>query len=758
MSGRAARGQSSASEGISFVSRTLFLPRMSINAGKENWDICSADFNKDGFLDIAVVSKNDNTIQVLFNNGAAAFEDIFVIETITQPRALCVIDANADGFDDLAVVSLFGEVALLLNNGAGTFRPGFSVETDMAGVDICAADVNGDKNTDLALALVNGNVVWVMAGNGAGGFTLLNPVEAGNKPRVVRLADFNGDAFPDMITGCDDGYIHLHYNDGLGGFHLPQSIRASADTWGLAIGDLNADGLPDIVTSSYAEAEICVILNKGQGKFALPQRLVAGEHNFGIELADFDKDNDMDIIACSMNDKQIYYYGNTGKGEFETARMFLSGYWNSALVAADFDSDGDPDVITVSINDSKVNIHRNIVSEKEPPKGLTLIRGVLYNFSTKMPATLTPITVCNSTGDVMATTLTNDKGEYVVGLSEDGIYTLLARSGTLPVYCAAIQVHGEKEIVHDLSLSRPDIVTLQGKVVSARDGSGVTRAQIQLFNHDGRVIGQAQTTQNGLFRLTAELGEFVRITVSHRWYKPYEASFVIDHHPEAQESLKVTIEDKRDLAALEGVMADATSGMPLSGVSVGIFDLESHPIAQVKTDFEGRFVYHLPEGRYKLIASARDYYFFTDTIDVRPVNIGQTIDVAGKLTPLDNGNTVVLDGLIFPPGDARVDLCSADALRNILNVLEENPELIVEISGHTDSDGADAVNLRLSQARAQSVVTYLTQSGISAQRLMAKGYGETKPIAPNDTPDNKRKNRRIELMVVGSLQIVGDRQ
>ncbi len=73
----------------------------------------------------------------------------------------------------------------------------------------------------------------------------------------------------------------------------------------------------------------------------------------------------------------------------------------------------------------------------------------------------------------------------------------------------------------------------------------------------------------------------------------------------------------------------------------------------------------------------------------------------------------------------------------------------MEISGHTDSDGSEMYNLRLSQARAQAVVDYLVSRGISPSRLIAKGYGESRPVAPNDTPENKQKNRRTELKILG---------
>jgi len=82
-------------------------------------------------------------------------------------------------------------------------------------------------------------------------------------------------------------------------------------------------------------------------------------------------------------------------------------------------------------------------------------------------------------------------------------------------------------------------------------------------------------------------------------------------------------------------------------------------------------------------------------------------------------------------------------------LLNDNPTLKIEISGHTDNVGKPADNLTLSNNRAKSVVGYLASKGIASQRLVAKGYGETKPVADNTTEEGKARNRRTELKVIG---------
>ena len=106
-----------------------------------------------------------------------------------------------------------------------------------------------------------------------------------------------------------------------------------------------------------------------------------------------------------------------------------------------------------------------------------------------------------------------------------------------------------------------------------------------------------------------------------------------------------------------------------------------------------------------------------------------------------------LEGVNFDHDKAMIKAESRPILDNAVKVLNENASVHVRVEGHTDSDGTDAYNMGLSQRRAEAVVAYLTAAGIDAGRLSAVGYGESSPVAPNDSKENKYKNRRVDLVV-----------
>ena len=105
----------------------------------------------------------------------------------------------------------------------------------------------------------------------------------------------------------------------------------------------------------------------------------------------------------------------------------------------------------------------------------------------------------------------------------------------------------------------------------------------------------------------------------------------------------------------------------------------------------------------------------------------------------------VLEGVNFATGSTNLTADSKTILDGVAKTLQEWPDVNVEIQGHTDSQASDDFNMKLSQARAESVKKYLVSKGVDASRLTTKGYGETKPIADNATADGRAKNRRVEL-------------
>ena len=113
------------------------------------------------------------------------------------------------------------------------------------------------------------------------------------------------------------------------------------------------------------------------------------------------------------------------------------------------------------------------------------------------------------------------------------------------------------------------------------------------------------------------------------------------------------------------------------------------------------------------------------------------------------GRIEILERVNFETGSATISPESYGLLRDVARALEANPDIVkIEIGGHTDSVGADSVNMRLSRARAKSVRNFLIAQGVSSRRLSTKGYGESRPLDTNGTEAGRYQNRRVEFVVL----------
>jgi outer membrane protein OmpA-like peptidoglycan-associated protein len=163
----------------------------------------------------------------------------------------------------------------------------------------------------------------------------------------------------------------------------------------------------------------------------------------------------------------------------------------------------------------------------------------------------------------------------------------------------------------------------------------------------------------------------------------------------------------------------------------------------------GKYTVILPAGKnYAITTNAEGYLFNSKNINVPKFNKYKEIRDTTLLQAPKVGAVIVLNNVFFDVNKATLRPESIQELDRLVKILETHPEIRIQISGHTDSDGDDEWNMKLSANRAKSVVKYLNTRGVDITRMVYAGYGETKPVVANTTPENKQKNRRTEFMVI----------
>ena len=171
-------------------------------------------------------------------------------------------------------------------------------------------------------------------------------------------------------------------------------------------------------------------------------------------------------------------------------------------------------------------------------------------------------------------------------------------------------------------------------------------------------------------------------------------------------------------------------------------------ITEVRTDPDGSFSVPLPpDDDYALTVAAEGFIPARDRLSTGPVGTDVLVrDYA--LTPLEVGATVNLENVLFDRGNATMLPGSYETLDEVVTLLKENPDLEIEVAGHTDNQGRADLNLALSEERAVAVKQYLVEQGVDAQRITERGYGGTRPLVSNAIEEERSKNRRVEFTIL----------
>jgi type II secretory pathway component GspD/PulD (secretin) len=252
-------------------------PALTLPNGAGPTAIAVADFNGDGFADLAVVNKDANTVSIFLGNGDETFQTPTTIVTGNAPTSIVAeaFNPNAPAIIDLAVTnSTDNTLQIFLGNGKGAFTDGVTYNTGVTPVYVASADFDLDGNLDLAVADSGaatsansvGNSVSIFLGNGDGTFIKPNGTRmdfaAGTTPTSFVIADFNDDGIPDLIvTASGDNAVGLLLGAGGGAFDAPIEVPVGTTPDSIATADFNGDGLPDVAITNFGSNTASIILD-----------------------------------------------------------------------------------------------------------------------------------------------------------------------------------------------------------------------------------------------------------------------------------------------------------------------------------------------------------------------------------------------------------------------------------------------------------------------------------------------------------------
>ena len=209
------------------------------------------------------------------------------------------------------------------------------------------------------------------------------------------------------------------------------------------------------------------------------------------------------------------------------------------------------------------------------------------------------------------------------------------------------------------------------------------------------------------------------------------------------------------LKQISGTVIACDTKQPMGGVNVVIADANNKTIATKTTDAAGNYSFNIPEFE-QLKATATNKGYFANSLQITGPADAEEEFFTNPLLCLNiiPEDAIKVDNVYYDFNKATLQEASFPELDKLVQLLNDNPNMLIELAAHTDSKGEDEYNQALSDARAKSVVDYLISKGIDKGRLMPKGYGETMPVAENtnadgtDNPEGRQQNRRTEFKVL----------
>jgi outer membrane protein OmpA-like peptidoglycan-associated protein len=345
------------------------------------------------------------------------------------------------------------------------------------------------------------------------------------------------------------------------------------------------------------------------------------------------------------------------------------------------------------------------------------------------------------------------KGKYSADQQEILVHIDQDRTISIP-YLERNKIFG-KVILNRSKLSNLGAINISNIKVTAEDSKG--RKTSTLTDKNGEFTLYAPSVDlydvyiNNIFQEHFDLRKN-HYKVQLNGYKQFEVNFIFDEKrrqinfsPSVSETDVEVKSVKR--TNLTGVVKDENTLQPVRATIEVVDNKTGSTVETTHSDREtGRFSMSFMTGtNYSLIVTAQGYWFYSEELDLDQMLTIQDIEKEILLENIIIGSKIELDNLRFAAGSAEIPDDAKPELDRLINQLKENPNVRIQIAGHADAlEQLD--NENISEERAKAVAKYMMKNGFS--NIEYAGYKDKNPVAPNDSPENRAQNRRVEITVV----------
>jgi outer membrane protein OmpA-like peptidoglycan-associated protein/Tol biopolymer transport system component len=445
--------------------------------------------------------------------------------------------------------------------------------------------------------------------------------------------------------------------------------------------------------------------------------------------------------------------GNKGKFDMYQSRLQPDESWSDPQPLDFINSpDNDQSPCIPAAGDVMYFCSNNDIYSVSIPKAdrqlvNTHVQGIVRAAGTKTPLAADIRVIDASTKEVVSTFKSNADGYYSLILGSTAPYSLEFGHKSYFAGHADFDFRKQesyKEVTHDIELTSDYMIKVD---IKDKDlGFGVSSFLI-VADNTGQVIYKDSVRAADLpLKLNVNSTKQYAVSVNAPLYAGVNQPVKFDAATFGPEvPFAITLEHEK-----VGFATDVTDVSTKQKMRTKVY-YNNEDRNEVIVAEDGETVYLRKGDRYQVVTSSDKGYLFSSTTVLAgdATNENNTPEsITLHVTPVKAGVNLTLNHITFPSNSAELKPSSFIELDRVADLLTNNPNVAIEISAHTDDVGNDDYNNSLSEKRAQSVLEYLKKKKINPQQLITKGYGETRPVVPNDSDANRERNRRVELVIL----------
>jgi outer membrane protein OmpA-like peptidoglycan-associated protein/Tol biopolymer transport system component len=399
----------------------------------------------------------------------------------------------------------------------------------------------------------------------------------------------------------------------------------------------------------------------------------------------------------------------------------------------------------------RADIYRVKLFEENP---FVIVSGTVVNANTKLPLWDKDFVILVDGKPVDSLKINKDSATYTLKLPLGKSYSLKPTLANFTPIESTLDVSKIKEFTKSkvmLQATPLPYVLVKGKLLIKGTGLPISASfNARVLVNNVPVDSLKLDLDNATYEVKLPYGTTYQIRAEATKHESAARKLNLMGIEEYREITHDLVLTEEVMAIVVGKILDKKTNKPLSKLSTARINVEgmTQVIAKIDT-LTGNYELKLPlASTYTINAAAPNYYPMYEIIQTGAVKTDVKIYKDLLIAPIEVGQSIRLNNIFFDPAKAVLKPASFPELDRVVDFLGSTPDLKIEIGGHTDNVGKAATNQKLSLNRAQAVANYLIKKGIPKERVVAKGYGLSKPVASNKTKDGKAQNRRVEFTVL----------